>query len=172
MLQIRVVSVAGQPPATPIVAQFGPAGGSIGRNEGNTLVLPDEAKTISRQHALIQMQGQGYVLLDKGANPTLRNRVPVGAGQVVPLEPGDELCIGPYVLTVERPAAAAFDPNSTQVAPAPVAPVPPSASALVRGLMRESATVSYSAEALRGAWDYPLVSREQEVNRPAQHISK
>ena len=109
MLQIRVVSVAGQPPATPIVAQFGPAGGSIGRNEGNTLVLPDEAKTISRQHALIQMQGQGYVLLDKGANPTLRNRVPVGAGQVVPLEPGDELCIGPYVLTVERPAAAAFD---------------------------------------------------------------
>jgi len=55
---------------------------------------------------------------------------------------------------------------------APAAPVPPSASALVRGLMRESATVSYSAEALRGAWDYPLVSREQEVNRPAQHISK
>ncbi|TCP09791.1 type VI secretion system-associated FHA domain protein TagH [Caldimonas thermodepolymerans] len=142
MLQIRVVSVAGQPPATPIVAQFGPAGGSIGRNEGNTLVLPDEAKTISRQHALIQMQGQGYVLLDKGANPTLRNRVPVGAGQVVPLEPGDELCIGPYVLTVERPAAAAFDPNSTQVAPAPVAPVPPSAPAAPFALPPASAAPS------------------------------
>lgn len=125
MLQIRVVSVAGQAPATPIVAQFGPAGGTIGRNEGNTLVLPDDAKTISRQHAAIQMQGQRYVLMDKGANPTIRNNTPVGAGQVVILAAGDELRIGPYVLTVELPAAArAFDPNSTQVnaPPAPSAP--------------------------------------------------
>lgn len=129
MLQIRVVSVAGQAPATPIVAQFGPAGGTIGRNEGNTLVLPDEAKTISRQHAVIQMQGQRYVLMDKGANPTIRNRAPVGAGQVVILAAGDELRIGPYVLTVELPASAAFDPNSTRVGAPPVATAPPSAPA-------------------------------------------
>ncbi|MCM5680920.1 type VI secretion system-associated FHA domain protein TagH [Schlegelella sp. S2-27] len=125
MLQIRVVSVAGQAPATPIAAQFGPAGGTIGRNEGNTLVLPDDAKTISRQHAAIQMQGQRYVLMDKGANPTIRNNAPVGAGQVAILAAGDELRIGPYVLTVELPAAArAFDPNSTQVS-APAAPPGP-----------------------------------------------
>ena len=128
MLQIRVVSVAGQAPATPIVAQFGPAGGTIGRNEGNTLVLPDEAKTISRQHAVIQMQGQRYVLMDKGANPTIRNRAPVGAGQVVILAAGDELRIGPYVLTVELPASPAFDPNSTRVGAPPVAAAPPPAA--------------------------------------------
>lgn len=115
MLQIRVVSVAGQSPAVPITAQFGPAGGTIGRNEGNTLVLPDEAKTISRQHAVIQAQGSQYLLTDRGANATLRNGVPVGNGQTVPLMPGDELRIGPYVLVVEAPAPA-FDPNSTQVA--------------------------------------------------------
>ncbi|MCW7540761.1 type VI secretion system-associated FHA domain protein TagH [Aquabacterium sp. A7-Y] len=115
MLQIRVVSVAGQRPASAMAAQFGPTGGTIGRNEGNTLVLPDEAKTISRQQALVQMQGGQYVLIDKGANPTLRNRVPVGAGQAVPLSGGDELRIGPYVLMVEAPASRPFDANSTQV---------------------------------------------------------
>ncbi|AKJ28886.1 hypothetical protein AAW51_2195 [Caldimonas brevitalea] len=104
-------------------AQFGPAGGTIGRNEGNTLVLPDDAKTISRQQALIQMQGGQYVLIDKGANPTLRNRAPVGAGQSVPLVPGDELRIGPYVLLVEGPATRPVDPHSTQVNPGGLAAV-------------------------------------------------
>ncbi|WKB53775.1 type VI secretion system-associated FHA domain protein TagH [Eleftheria terrae] len=100
-----------------MAAQFGPAGGTIGRNEGNTLVLPDDAKTISRQQAQVLMQGGHYVLVDKGANPTLRNRVPVGSGQSVPLVAGDELRIGPYVLVVESPASSArgFDPQGTLV---------------------------------------------------------
>jgi type VI secretion system FHA domain protein len=103
MLQIRVVSVDGRPTASPILARFGPDGGTIGRSEGNTLVLPDDAKTVSRQHAVVRMQGGQLVLLDKGANPTLRNRVPVGPTQLAPLAIGDELRIGPYVMVVESP---------------------------------------------------------------------
>lgn len=113
-----------------MVAQFGPTGGSIGRNEGNTLVLPDEAKTISRQHAAITHVSGEFMLADQGANPTLCNGAPVGTGQKVRLRHGDELRIGPYIIRCELPQAApAFDPNSTQVnmlggaaAAAPMAP--------------------------------------------------
>src|SRR5262245_42092205 len=110
MLQIRVVSVDGRSPAAPMLARFGPDGGTIGRSEGNTLVLPDDAKTVSRQHAVIQMHGGQLVLLDKGANPTLRNHVPVGPAQIAPLAIGDELRIGPYVLVVESTAPPATLP--------------------------------------------------------------
>src|SRR5262245_11935691 len=109
MIQIRVVSVDGRPPNAPIMASFGASGGTIGRSEGNTLVLPDEAKTVSRHHAVVQVQGGQFVLLDRGANPTLRNRVPVGPTQVAPLAIGDELRIGPYVLMVESPSDTEFD---------------------------------------------------------------
>lgn len=133
MLLLKVLSVGGRAPATPLAAQFGPAGGTIGRNEGNTLVLPDEAKTISRQHATVTFEGGGFALADQGANPTLCNGAPVGAGQKVRLRHGDELRVGPYVIRCEMPqAAAAFDPNSTQIGAVPAysppvaAPVAPS----------------------------------------------
>ena len=112
MIQIRVVSVDGRPPSSPMMALFGPAGGTIGRSDGNALVLPDEAKTVSRQHAVVQVQAGQFVLLDKGANPTLRNRVPVGPTQIAPLTIGDELRIGPYVLLVESPFDPASDPDA------------------------------------------------------------
>lgn len=128
MLLLKVLSVGGRAPATPLGAQFGPAGGTIGRNEGNTLVLPDEAKTISRQHATVTFEGGGFVLADQGANPTLRNGTPVGAGQKVRLGHGDELRVGPYIIRCEMPqAAAAFDPNSTQIGAVP-AYAPPAAA--------------------------------------------
>ena len=115
-----------------MAAQFGPTGGSIGRNEGNTLVLPDEAKTISRQHATITQVSGEFMLADQGANPTLCNGAPVGTGQQVRLRHGDELRIGPYIIRCELPQAApAFDPNSTQVnllgGAAPAAPLAPPA---------------------------------------------
>ena len=51
MLRLDVASFMGQPPAQAISAEFDEMGGSIGRAEGNTLVLPDDKRYISRTQA-------------------------------------------------------------------------------------------------------------------------
>ncbi len=53
MLTIKVTAYNAQPLSQPLEASFGEAGGSIGRAPGNTLVLPDPDRVISRTHALV-----------------------------------------------------------------------------------------------------------------------
>jgi FHA domain-containing protein len=117
MLTLTVISVNNAPSATPIAAHFGPQGGTIGRNAGVTLVLPDEARTISRQQANIRFDGQRYFFDEHGANASTVNGVSVGAGKSAALNNGDMLAVGPYVLRVTIAAAT----------PAPVAPTPAAA---------------------------------------------
>jgi FHA domain-containing protein len=117
MLTLTVISVNSTPSATPMAAHFGPQGGTIGRNAGVTLVLPDEARTISRQQANIRFDGQRYFFDEHGANASTVNGVSVGAGKSAALNNGDTLAIGPYVLQVTIAAAT----------PAPVAPTPAAA---------------------------------------------
>ncbi|MEO8652834.1 MAG: type VI secretion system-associated FHA domain protein TagH, partial [Ramlibacter sp.] len=111
-------------------------GGTIGRDEGNTLPLPDPLRRVSRLHATISFPA---------GVPTLTNSstvLPIGvggaqleSGQSVPLVPGMNLSIGTYVLVVRaselptRSGSASIDPSvSSPVRKALVEPVARAAS--------------------------------------------
>src|SRR5262245_61294053 len=84
------------------MARFGEAGGSIGRGESSTLVLPDPERFISRIHASVSFQAGGYVITDNSTkNPTSVNGRPMGPGTQVRLRDGDQIQLGGYVLVVE-----------------------------------------------------------------------
>ena len=54
-----------------ISATIASAGGSIGRAQGNTLVLPDKEGFVSRTHAKIEAEGDVFFVLDCSSNGTL-----------------------------------------------------------------------------------------------------
>jgi FHA domain-containing protein len=109
MLTLTVTAVNGAPASSPIVATFGPQGGTIGRNPGVTLVLPDPERTISRQQAVIRYEGGRFVFEESGANPSQVNGAPVGPGNRCALKHGDVLKIGPYSLVAAITSAAGAD---------------------------------------------------------------
>ena len=81
MLVIRVVSFKGQPVPGNQTAQFGEAGGTIGRGRSSTLVLQDPELFISRTHATISYQAGGFIITDNGTkNPVVLNGQPLGFG--------------------------------------------------------------------------------------------
>lgn len=108
MIIIEVTAVNGKPCVDPNTAEFDELGGNIGRAGGNTLVLSDPDKVISRRHASIAFRNGRYVLCDHGtATPVYVNGRAVGNGQEAPIDVGDELRIGGFTLAVKPGAAAA-----------------------------------------------------------------
>ncbi|MDE2368866.1 MAG: type VI secretion system-associated FHA domain protein TagH [Burkholderiales bacterium] len=113
MIVLTVLSYNGTPAQGPS-AQFDEIGGTIGRADGNQLVLPDPERTISRVHARIVFRAGGYAVVDNGSNPIAVNGMPIGAGREHPLKAGDEMQIGGYLLGVRagastQPAADPFE---------------------------------------------------------------
>lgn len=99
MLKLEVMHYKGSVPPQPIAAQFDRVGGTIGRNEANTLVLPDPQRFISRTHAKIKFLGDRYVIEDHGSStPVMVNGRSLGKGTEAALAHGDELIIGEYNL--------------------------------------------------------------------------
>ena len=106
MVRIEVRSFSDQPPQQPIAGGFDEIGGTIGRSDGNTLMLPDDKRYISRTQASVTFRGGSYFLRDLGsATPTLVNGAVLGNGNEVVLRGGEELRIGDYVLDVIIEAA-------------------------------------------------------------------
>ncbi|MEJ8849304.1 type VI secretion system-associated FHA domain protein TagH [Variovorax rhizosphaerae] len=101
MINVVVVSHRGAPVGQPLQAQFGPAGGTIGRAPTNTLVLDDPDRTVSRVHAQVECRGGQFFILDRGSNPLQHNGHPVGAGREVALAAGDRLVVGGFELSVQ-----------------------------------------------------------------------
>ena len=151
MLVLTVTSYNGQP-AEPLSVRLDERGGSIGRAEGNQLVLPDSERTVSRRHAQVVFRNGSYCIVDQGSNPIAVNGQEVGRGREQPVRPGDTVQLGGYVLSVGdgQVAAGHSDPfadlfqdktvvRAPAAAPRPVAtPAPPaaasaSASASARG---------------------------------------
>ena len=58
MITIEVTAYNAKPVSLPIRAEFGADGGTIGRSPGNTLVLLDPDRKISRTHATL-LRGEG-----------------------------------------------------------------------------------------------------------------
>ncbi|MDQ6683895.1 MAG: type VI secretion system-associated FHA domain protein TagH [Pseudomonadota bacterium] len=111
-LVLRIVSLNDGPRAGPS-ASFGAAGGSIGRAEGNTLVLEDEHRAISRRQAEVRAEGGGFVIANVGSGNVLAvggQNVPAGA--TLPLRPGDALRIGGYAIEVVSDTTGADETTS------------------------------------------------------------
>ncbi|MCZ8076271.1 MAG: type VI secretion system-associated FHA domain protein TagH [Paucibacter sp.] len=111
MIRLTVLSFNGEP-MQGLSASFDELGGSIGRAEGNQLVLPDPERSISRQHARISFRAGRYVVADNGSNPVLYNGQALAPQAEQLLQAGDQLQIGGYLLSVgeEHKAAASSDP--------------------------------------------------------------
>lgn len=133
MLKLEVATFNGLPPPLPLSADIDEMGGSIGRADGNTLVLPDEKRYISRTQAEIVYRASGYVLRDVGsATPTSINGKPLGNGNEAALRDGDEIAVGDYVLRVSvvgsgvahATPAVAEDPFADLLAPPGAVPRP------------------------------------------------
>jgi FHA domain-containing protein len=108
VLLIRTLSFKGRPVGQELTARFGEDGGTIGRGEGSTLVLPDPERYISRTHATISFQAGGYVITDNGTkNPVILNGRPLGSGQQARLSDGDTIKIGDYALQASLPKQVA-----------------------------------------------------------------
>lgn len=112
MINLVVVKLRGAPVGRAVSARFGPAGGTIGRADTNTLVLDDPDRTVSRVHAQVLCRGEQFFVVDRGSNPMVHNGVALGSGKEALLSDGDRLTIGGFELSVQQMAAAA-DPLGT-----------------------------------------------------------
>jgi FHA domain-containing protein len=91
-------------PLAGLSRRFEGSGGTIGRDEGNTLALPDAQRRVSRLHATISFPGGVPTITNSSAVlPIGVDGMQLDCGQAMPLEPGMSLNIGPYALMV-RPA--------------------------------------------------------------------
>jgi FHA domain-containing protein len=101
VLLIRAVFFKGRPATQDLLAQFGEAGGTIGRGENSTLALPDPERFISRTHASISFQAGGFIITDTSTkNPIILNGRQMGPGSQARLSDGDQIQLGDYTLEV------------------------------------------------------------------------
>jgi FHA domain-containing protein len=105
-MKIAVVGMRNGGGAVGLSAEFGPAGGTIGRAKTNSLVLDDPDRTVSRVHAQVLCRNGAFYIVDQGSNPLQCNGVVLGAGNERQLADGDRLQIGGFDLVISQIAAA------------------------------------------------------------------
>ena len=105
MIVLTVLSYSGLA-AEGLSARFDEMGGTIGRADNNQLVLPDPERSISRLHAKVVFRAGQYAIVDNGSNPIGVNGSAVPAGREQIIQPGDQVQIGSYLLTVTAAAPA------------------------------------------------------------------
>lgn len=100
-LTIKVISYEGKPLEAPLSAVFDKHGGTLGRSSDNHLVLADNEKFISSEHAIIKHENDGYYYYDTSLNGSLiPNRNLKIHNNKILLKDQDELRIGDYDLIV------------------------------------------------------------------------
>ncbi len=72
---------------------------SIGRNPANDLCLPNSSH-ISRRHAKVFKEADGYRLIAQGSNPTYLNGTLLQPDESVLIRPGDRIELPGYLLEV------------------------------------------------------------------------
>ncbi|MBL4805919.1 MAG: type VI secretion system-associated FHA domain protein TagH [Rhodobacteraceae bacterium] len=112
---------------------------TIGRADGNDLILPDPDRGISSRHCVIEERGNDFVVLDISTNGTFLNYngQPLGPTPT-PLNHGDTLMVGPFELRIEITAglgAPPVDPYANLAAPMASEPLMPMAPAPADGFV-------------------------------------
>ena len=103
-------------PLVGLSRRFEGSGGTLGRDEGNTLALPDPQRRVSRLHATINFPDGVPTITNSSAVLTIdAGGVQLESGQAAILVPGMTLNIGPYVLMV-RPSEMPAQPSPASVA--------------------------------------------------------
>ncbi|RYF42966.1 MAG: type VI secretion system-associated FHA domain protein TagH [Comamonadaceae bacterium] len=120
---LDLISLDGKP-LNGLSRRFEGEGGTIGRDEGNTLSLPDSHRRVSRLHAAIGFPGGVATITNSSAVlPISVGGMQLEGGQAMPLLPGMQLEIGPYVLGVRSTEASALAaPAPAQGAASPLHP--------------------------------------------------
>jgi len=124
-LVLQVVSLDAAPPSQMFVRVFSDGGGTIGRDDTNSLALPDKHRRVSRLHATISFPGGIATITNSSTSlPISVGEQQVDSGESMPIANGALIEIGPYVLQAKiAPASAPMAPSSPAVnsPPAPVA---------------------------------------------------
>ena len=167
----------------PVEASFDELGGTIGRADGNLMVLPDPERTISRVHAKVVFRNGTYAIEDRGSNPILVNGNVVGHGKEWPLAAGDVVQIGGYELGVrasgspaasDDPFADVFAVNAPTMPPAPVPPAyaaPAPTYAASPAPRRSAPPPAAQAVGIPTDWD-PLADDTAVPNRQAGAVER
>ena len=95
---------------------FNQSGGTLGRADTNTWVLPDPDKFLSSCHCEITFAENQFFILDRSTNGTFINgsMEPIGRGSRMALNNGDFIDLGDYRFSVslENPHTPAFESSS------------------------------------------------------------
>lgn len=99
VLTIKAIKYKGQPLSSILSAVFDHRGGKLGRSSSNDLVLADEDKFVSGEHAVIKYEDGGFYYMDTSLNGTLfTNRNQRIHHTKILLQDQDELRVGDYDL--------------------------------------------------------------------------
>lgn len=129
-LSLKIISFKGQISNAGEEAAFNRQGGTIGRADENTLVLPDPEKFVSRRHAAISFENGHYLIKDSSLSGTYIDdqELPL-TNALHRLADGMRLRIGEYELLVsitsEQPDDSAFGPDPFSTGPDAENPIYP-----------------------------------------------
>jgi pSer/pThr/pTyr-binding forkhead associated (FHA) protein/tetratricopeptide (TPR) repeat protein len=134
----KIPRAAAGPPAKLVVTRgpkagseftLGPGESSLGRQNDNTVVIPDIS--VSRKHVVLRKEGAGYKLVDQGSgNGTQLNGQRL-EGEAV-LSDGDLFVMGDTEIKFVQPPLPSVRPAPRGAPPRPSARIPPSRSAVSR----------------------------------------
>ena len=111
---------------------------TIGRTKTNDLVLPDPNREISSNHAVLQVRGTDFVVVDISTNGTFLNNETTPLGDLPsPLNNGDTLRIGPYELRVEISVDLSSDPLANLPPPLEDTPIMDTSAASTDDILAE-----------------------------------
>lgn len=100
MVFLEVISVSRSPPDAVLTASVGQDGGTVGRGQGNVLVLPDPERTVSRIHAQFLRRNGVVKVLCRGTNGLLVDGHLLEMGDEISLQDGARVDLGAYTLKV------------------------------------------------------------------------
>lgn len=102
MLEIQALTYHDLPPIVPVRGILPKAGGTLGRDEGNDLMLPDPMKSVSRRHLRFSPVPKGLYKVSNvsNGNHVFVNDKELDLSKGCVLKEGDKILVGGYVLQV------------------------------------------------------------------------
>lgn len=119
-LTLQAISLNERPLTQPIVVRFDEQGGTVGREDRNTMALPDPERHVSRVQAeVVQRHGAFAIRNVSATNPIMVAGRLVAPGEVAPLAHGEQIRVGGYLLVVRCEPEAGTESTRILLPPAP-----------------------------------------------------